>query len=518
MDVVQHYLSEIELQEIPSELKKLLSEAATTDASDAEVAICVAYNIKQGKGEAAAVKSAGVDKATWKRVKSNKPVYSAGKKVAKGLKNIGSNLIWSGKTTAGTHYKNGKKEASKADLVGNNRNRVSVKKASGSAKSAQLVSGAPGEAMGVFEFAIKHLEANGGSLVSDSEMKELFTILEKEMAAAVRNDINVEVAKGKKDFRDWVVADSGRYDEVKSQAKESTDDEIKRHIRAELAVANAISTADAPKLQGDYIDGVKPLTAKQISKMRADYISSDMTVGSITIASHYLEKANVPSELLSKEALREQVMDLINTALKTETWKNRIRQIIQNDQELKKWIVYEAASGLGKFTGKASKGGNYFGETTAVANKILVFDSKGVKKVHDLYKWSHKNGNLCDKVNIDIKGSGRRKFVYFGLAAESVDSNLETIITEEYVKLEKQLRIINEGKVWDTIKSGFDSASTWVKSSYEKIEGLVLQFYENVIKKVLDSLWEAFQKGISPVLEQLGFIMEGTCSLTTPVW
>lgn len=518
MDVVQHYLSEIDLHEVPSDLRSLISEASTTNASDAEVAICVAYNIKQGKSEADAIASAGVDKATWKKIKANKPVYTAGKKVAKGLTNIGSNLVWSGKTTSKTYYKGGRKELFKADLIGNNRNRMSVKKASSSAKSAQLVSGAAGEAMGVFEYAVKHLESSGGKLVSEAEIKELFSILENEMGSAVRNDINVEVGKGKKDFRDWVIADSGRYDDVKAKAKDATDDEIKRHIRAELAVANAISTADAPKLQGDYIDGVKPLTAKEISKMRSDYISSDMKIGNITIASHYLEKANVPSELLTKEALREQIMDLINTALKTETWKTRIRQIIQNNSDLKKWIVYEAASGLGKFTGKASTGGNYFGDNTAVANKILVFDDKGVKKVHDLFKWSQGNGNLCDKVNVDFKGSGRRKFVYFGLTAESIESDVDRIINEEYIEFEKRLKILNEGKIWDTIKSGFDSATTWVKASYEKIKELVLEFYEKVIKKVIDSLWEAFQKGLSPVLEKLGYVMEGTCSLITPVW
>jgi hypothetical protein len=211
-------------------------------------------------------------------------------------------------------------------------------------------------------------------------------------------------------------------------------------------------------------------------------------------------------------------MDLIDVALKADTWKNRIREIIQNNAELKKWIVYEAASGLGKFTGKASKGGNYFGDNTSVANKILVFDSKGVKKVHDLFKWSQSNGNLCNNVDISFKGSGRRKFIKFGLAAESIDANVETIITEEYSELEKQLRIINEGKVWDTIKSGFDSTSTWVKSSYEKIESLILGFYENVIKKVIDYLWDAFQRGLNQALESLGYIMDGTCSITTPMW
>lgn len=518
MDVVQHYLSEIDLQDVPSELRSLLNEAATTNASEAEVSICVAYNIKQGKTESEALKVSGVDKATWKKIKANKPVYTAGKKVAKGLKNIGNNLIWSGKTSAKTFYSKGKDKTSKADLVGNKRNRLSLKQASSSAKSAQLMSAATGESIGVFKYAVKHLESTGGKLVSDSDMKELFNILENEMSKAVRNDINVEVAKGKKDFRDWVITNSGRYDQVKAKAKDATDDEIKRHIRAELAVNNAISKADAPKLEGDYIEGVEPLTPKQISKMRADYISSDMKIGDITIAKDYLERANVPSEFLSKEALRTQTMDLIDVALKASGWKGRIREIIQNNAELKKWIVYEAASGLGKFTGKASAGGNYFGEETAVANKILIFDANGVKKVHDLYKWSQNNGNLCNNVDVSFKGSGRRKFIKVGLAAESIDANIETIITEEYVKLEKQLRIINEGKIWDTIKSGFDSASTWVKSSYEKIESLVLKFYENVIKKVIDYLWDAFQRGLNQALESLGFIMDGTCSISTPLW
>jgi len=104
------------------------------------------------------------------------------------------------------------------------------------------------------------------------------------------------------------------------------------------------------------------------------------------------------------------------------------------------------------------------------------------------------------------------------LAAESIESDVDRIINEEYIEFEKRLKILNEGKIWDTIKSGFDSATTWVKASYEKIEALVLEFYENVIKKVLESFWEAFQKGLSPVLEKMGFVMEGTCSLTTPIW
>ena len=150
---------------------------------------------------------------------------------------------------------------------------------------------------------------------------------------------------------------------------------------------------------------------------------------------------------------------------------------------------------------------------TNIANFNPTAINSFVKEIEKLYfSFGYNN------VDISFKGSGRRKFVKFGLAAESIENDISNIINEQYSEFEEQLKVLNEGKVWDTIKSGFDSASSWVKSSYEKIEALILQFYESVIKKVLDYIWELFQKGLSPVLEKMGYIMEGVVSLSIPVW
>jgi len=527
MDVIQHYLSELDLREIPTELKSLLTEASTANASDAEASICVAYNMKKGKSEDDAVIAAEVDEAVWKRIKKKRAVVTAGKNVANDLKNIGPILIWSGKSSAKTHYPKGTNTTAKTDLFGNKRNRISLKQASSSSKGAQLMSAYVGESAGVFEYAMKHLEAVGGAAVSKSDMKEVFDMLETEMAATARSDINIEVGAGKRDFKNWVIGDSGRYDEVKKQASGASNDEIERHIKAELAVANAISSADAPKREGDYIEGVTPLTAKDVESMRAKYVASDMEIGNVKIAQDYLDRANVADELLTKGALREQIMDVIDVALEAEGWKNRLTKILQNNSDLKRWIVYEAASGLGKFTGKAVGGDDYFGGIDAVANKILVFSESGLKKMHGIYKWSDKNSNLCDTIDISYKGSGRRRYIKFGLASEQTTTttiddpiNFYGIVDEEYEKLENELKklALNEGVVWDSLKSGFDSAKSWVVNSYEKIKTLVTEFYEGVIKKFFLGLWELFQKGLNPVLESLGFAMEGACSLTTPIW
>jgi hypothetical protein len=527
MDVIEHYLSKCVFREFPNKLKDLLLEASTSGASDAEAAICVAYNMKKGKSESDAVKAAVVDESVWKRIKKKKAIVAAGKNVADDLKDVGSVLVWSGKSSAKTHYEKGSNKTAKTDLFGNKRNRISLKKASSSAKGAQLMSAYVGESAGVFSFAMKHLEATKGSAVSKSDMQSIFDMLEKEMASTARNDINVEVGSGKRDFKNWVINDSGRYEEVKNQATESSKDEIERHIKAELAVANAISSADAPKLEEDFIDGVKPLTAKDIESMRAKYVASDMKIGNVKISQDYLDKANVADELLTKGALREQIMDIIDVALKADGWKNRLTEILQNNSDLKRWIVYEAASGLGKFTGKAVGGGDYFGGIEAVANKILVFDKNGLKKMHGVYKWSGKNAGLCDNVDISYKGSGRRRYIKFGLASEqkttaSLDDpiNFYGIVDEEYEKLETELKslALNEGVVWDTLKGGFDSAKSWVINSYEKIKTLVTDFYEGVIKKFFLGLWDLFQKGLSAVLDAFGYVLDGTCSIATPVW
>ena len=527
MDVIEHYLSKCAFGEIPVTLKELLLEASTANASDTEVAICVAYNMKRGKSEKDAIKSAGIDAAGWAKIKKKKSVFVAGKNVADDLKNVGSILKWSGKSSAKTHYERGSNKTAKTDLFGNKRNRISLKKAATSGAGAQLMSAYVGESAGVFSYAMKHLEATKGTAVSKSDMKEVFDMLEKEMAATARNDINVEVASGKRDFKDWVVADSGRYDEVKKQAPSASKNEIEKHIKAELAVANAISTSDAPRLEKDYIEGVKALTGKDIESMRAKYVASDTEIGNVKISQDYLDKANVADELLTKGALREQIMDVIDVALKADGWKNRLTEILQNNSDLKRWIVYEAASGLGKFTGKASDGSDYFGNVEAVANKILVFNESGLKKMHGIYKWSGNNASLCDKVSISYKGSGRRRYIKFGLAAESKTTttlddpiNFYGIVDEEYEKFETELKklALNEGVVWDALKGGFDSAKSWVVNSYEKIKTLVTDFYEGVIKKFFLGLWDLFQKGLSAVLDSLGYVMDGTCSVATPVW
>ena len=93
MDVIEHYLSKQSFDEIPTQLRELLLEGSTADASDAEVAICVAYNMKKGKTEKAALAATGVDAATWAKLKKKGAVVKVGQKVANAMAPLALSLI-----------------------------------------------------------------------------------------------------------------------------------------------------------------------------------------------------------------------------------------------------------------------------------------------------------------------------------------------------------------------------------------------------------------------------------------
>jgi len=525
MDVIEHYLGEQPLVEIPKAFKDLLLEASTSDASDVEAAICVAYNTLAGSSNP--VGDAGIKPADWAKIQNGthgSSIVSIGNAVAKALKGgVGPKLVWSGRGSSKTHYSKGSNKTPKTDLYGDSSHRISLKKAADTGAGAQLMSAASGETAGVFEYGVKHFSAQGGSI--GSGLQEVFDILQNEMAKTARSDLNIEVAKGKIDFKTWYTTHSTRKTDVEKLAKKmgiTSKHRIGRHLRSELSLLGTIPALKNAK--GGLLTGVPQITRKELKPHMKDYIASDMKIGNVLVSPDHLAKAEVAKELLSAPNLRKQIVDVMEVAMDTPEWKAKLTSFLQSNGDLKRWIVYEAASGLGKFTGKAAGSADYSGTETAVANKILVFNSRGVKKLHDIYTWSDSNSNLCDNISISYKGSGRRKYIKFGLAAEQVDrelskSLLDESIEEEYVEFEKKLNklMLNEG-MWDFIQGKVKSATAAVKTTYEKIKNAVQTFYEQVIKNFIGKLKSALNKGLTYVLEALGVEMEGEASVKTPKW
>ena len=466
--------------------KSYLTEADTSSATNAEMAICYQYNMRQLDDHDKALSKAGIDPEKFKKVTPD--LLEIGQKVAKQMGNRGSHLVHSGSGAATNFYKGGKDNTPKADFTGNSQNYISLKKAGESGGSgAQLMSAKSAEAAGVVKAGILHMEKNSKQKVAkDPSFIRAIDILENEMLATAKNDLNVEVAKGKTDFEKWYSTSSSRAIQLKKKNKSK---DVETHLKAELSIIGA-TRADR-KAKDRLISGISPIKTSDLNKFKKEYEQDgNWKIGDVTVSAKHL--TSVDPKKLTDPALKEQITGVIQTAIDSRTWKEELTTFFSDNEELKKWIVYEGGSGLFKFTGESATKKSYTGSQSAVANKILVFDNSGINREYDMMEWSMANANLVDNVDISYKGSGRSKYIKLGLRAH-FESELP-MLQEELTRLQANY-LLNEG-VFSWIK---DKAGAFMK----KVKDIIKNFYENVIKKFILGIKKIAEKGVSHLLEAL---------------
>ena len=499
----------------------LLAESDTSDATNVEMAICLAHNMKtiqEKKGThvdmeklfTEAQEQAGITPAKWNKIPSQKQkeLLKIGTAVANDpqLGNVGKWLIHSGTGKATTHYKKGKDVTLKTDLYGNARNRFSLKKAGDGGTGAQLMSAKSGEASGVMRGAIAHLESVEPSVIV-SGTKSVFDILEKKMLATSK-DMNVEVRESKKDFAAWYT--NARLPELQKLAKKNkiktTDNKLKAHIKDELSALGVAPTKSKGK---SLIDGLM-IARPDFDKKMKQYVKSNVAVGDVMVSAKHLK--NVSPKELTKSKLKTEIVDILKISMASKEWKAELQGFLENNESLKKWLVYEAASGLYKFTGKPTTGSKYTGSETAVANTMLVFYEGGIKTKEDTFSWSMANASLASNVAVDFKGSGRSRYIKLGIAASYehegtplLEETLSQIVNEEYGKYNKYL--LSEGYFSDVVAD--------VKG---KIQFAAQKLWENIIKRFMLKLKEWAQKGLTYLLDILGIEMDGSVAFKTPSW
>ena len=254
------------------------------------------------------------------------------------------------------------------------------------------------------------------------------------------------------------------------------------------------------------IKGVTPISQIDLKKMYDEYVSDkEYKVGDVTVSARHLEKVS-PDKLKDSE-LKTQITEIIETSVNSLKWQNELTKFFTDNEDLKKWMVYEAGSGLYKFTGTYSNGSNYFGGDQNVANKILVFYDNGIKNEYDMMQYAENNTTLVNNISVSYKGSGRSKYIKLGIAS-SVEHELP-VLREEWKQLERQY-YLSEG-IFVDIKN---KIKTFLKSAQQ----IVKKFYENVIKKVIGNLRVLADKGIRGFLNALGLEYSATVSMGTPKW
>ena len=522
-------------QNIQEKVQLFLTEADTSKATKAEMAICVAYNKLQGS--TTPVEDAGIDAKKWAGVDTD--TRDVGKKTANTMPNVGKKLIHSGAGKAINNYKKGTDTTPKADMVGDDDNLISLKKQGDTGGGAQLMSAKSGEATGVFEAALDHFKSNE-SMKLTGDLAEVLNILGKEMEATARNDSFVEVRESKKDFAEWYTTISDtikvgrqkidtRFKQIENdrKVKGATDQDIIQFLELELKIIGVTTkSANAPqqikKLQ-DKFGFPKVISPREFKKQEDAFLNdSEYKVGDVKISNDHIEKKGIDPKSLSDRKLKEQMIDIISTSIKSKPWAEKLQEYFNNNQELKKWMVYEAASGLYKFTGKPSTGKKYKPGSKAVANSIMVFSDNGYVKSLDVLKYAKDNYNLIDSLDISYKASGASKYIKLGIKSSvEYDNSLpmlveraieseKLILREELYNLERQY-LLNEGI--------FQSIVNKAKEYYDRAKQAVFDFYNRVIKKYIGYLADLFKQGIKALLQGLGLeVSNANFGMATPSW
>jgi hypothetical protein len=484
--------------------KQYLKESDTSNATNAEMAIVYHYNmIKYNKDHEKSLEIGEISPKNFAKLTDD--LLEIGLKIATQMGNRGDHLTHAGHSVASkNYYEGGRDKTSKADFYGDNKNLISLKKGGDKGAGAQLMSAKSAEASGVFTSAMLHLKtAENIDYSANKDFQNALKTLQVEMEKTARNDLNVEVGSGKRDFNKWYSTESPRF---KMLSKKFPPKKVQAHLSAELSIMGA--TTSSKNAYRNIIKELPKITNAQFKAEKDAYIKDDQVkIGNVMVSAKHLEK--VDPKKLEQGALKKQISEIIDVSINSTKWQNQLTKFFQEHDEMKMWMVYEAASGLYKFTGQSSDGNNYLGDNVSVANKILVFDDNGIQKEHkSIIEYAKTHTNLIDKISVSYKGAGRSKYVKVGLA-NSIEHNLPTLM-EEIGNLERQF-YLTEG-IFSDMKSK-------VIQFAKKVKDKIIAFVKKIIDMFINSLTKiASSKGLNAFFDMIGLSPSGNFQMKTPDW
>lgn len=528
MDIIEHYIKNSSLVEIPTDFRKLVVEGKE-NASKVENAICMAFNTEHhGWTNETGPKLA----KGWKWLSpSNEKEINAGMSIVSSSKfksaKLTGPLVQYGSGGGGTSsYKNGDNTTPKTDIHGTGSNQnVSLK-----LSKAQLASAKAGEAEGVVMAAIQHMEnVTGGTFAA---VDKVLDVINNKMLKNASNRVFAQVTKSKAVFKDWYASKQNpRWGVVEKQAKawpelgkkKINDKKIILHLTKELALGGVTTKSTS---QNNVLGGVTLPSAKEL-KVSIDSWTLDQSKvtshkdGGVLVSQGHLDKRlrnGSTVEDFNKEALTEQIKWILNSSMKHTIWEQELNSAFATNDFLKTAIIYEAASGEYKFTGKHKKDTTSYHSSSnrSVANWMMVFTEDGVcTGSEDMWSWCESHKNLAQQINVSFKGSGTDYYAKLGLRTNLAENKkfLETelglnkIIEEEYVVLEEELKSLPLSEAFGFLK--------YVKATAVKLKNYVVDFFKRVFTKVIDTLREWAKLGLEKLAEKLGWELKATCKIGT---
>ena len=501
-------------------VQRFLTES-DTEQDLVEKTISVEFN--KLKGSENPIKDALLNSKEYSNIKPE--LVATGKKVAETLykkdKSIGI-LKHLGRGNAKNYYSSlydvsANDTTPKTDIGDGGQNNLSLKEAAG----AQLMSPKGGESTGLVKSAVDRYVASGGTVDVSGALtllsETLDTLAVKEMVLTVGGG----KIKGSKDaFQDWYYNHSDRRNILakKERNKEKQD----KHMKAELSF-HKITKVDK-KYKDKLIKGIRLLTQDELrNKYFKEFIKSEYSVKGFVIPDKYLKTDNDRDLVSDNKKLQEKVVEILDIAIKQKEFLKNLASEFEKNSEFAKYVIYEAASGHGKFTGDVTSKPPYTGSENAVAKRLMTYDAKtGGVELEDIWKWSQKSGGLLvDNLNIDFKSSrtsraGYTKFAVgidkksIPLTNDFLPFGLDNIVEEEYKKIKpildgalRDFQKLDEG-ILDFVKRGFKTAKDAVIKIGQKIRDVITKFLKAVFKRFTDTIKNLFQTKPNEALEYLG--------------
>ena len=443
------------------------------EATDYESVICIAYNMKFSKVKILdAMKLAKINPKNYDKFidifDKNKNIINSFKE---NFKSMGRTLEKTSKDKdipSDTKWR-GNDNTPKADIFGGVKNRISIKKMGGS----QLMSPGKEETISIFNAAKEYystLDKKNSVVPIAKIIKQIDTTFK--IYPKMGGHIDDYMKKIKNDYtayRKSQLTDSGDIEKYGQAA-------IDKHINAEfLSMKNNVDKSD------DIIPTIKkPVNFNSFIKDFNQNSDVESTLKTTMV------------ELFHKSIEHGMVRETIETAF--------------HDKDFKKWVIYEAATGVYKFTGKA----NYAENTILkpIANKILMFDEDGTMHEADITeKWCY---TYADKVNVIVsfKAAGFNTSAYSAFRLSTPKSvkevhPIDSIIDGEIQNFNENMNSLN------TLDESITDIYEYIKNIYSKLIDFIKDLYENTIKKIIEQIKEWAKQGLEFFLEMLGIDVEG---------
>ena len=360
----------------------------------------------------------------------------------------------------------------KTDILGNNDDRISLKKRGGS----QLMSGGGAETYSTFSSAKKYYSKYESDEIVINGLDEFLGIAKEKMNPfKIKTDVRNIKAKLFDKYREY------RFEEIKSELKDkgisATDNDIEKHIKYEASLMYFYRKGK---------DG--PISGLDIPEKDVDEIWKKINTG------------NTGEELQnSAKTVLEKSID--STMLET------ILEDVFIDTTFKKWVVYEAATGTFKFTGDVAL------DTTSdpVANKIAVFSESGDVEVKDIdIQWAEKNAKKVT-TSVSFKSSNKTTTLALRMLINEVVDGELNMLNENITKIVTEAKVLlNEG--WKFGEMAIVKLKNVFLTIWKGIKNLIKKFYNNVILKMFNKLKELAKKGVDSLMKFFGITADFTGS------